>query len=143
MFCAAFLSKKLICQILTSKLAPSLVYHGLIRALLSHALNIMSVQLTLAAGKDQLTPGKSGKFLFFFSLYVYLLNIIIIFGVENVIFLFVCLFGFVWLFLFLFCFIYLFIFLLLVVLFFLFCFFCSLFVVVFMCCFVFVFEFLV
>ena len=141
MFCAAFLSKKLICQIL--KLAPSLVYHGLIRALLSLALNIMSVQLTLAAGKDQLTPGKSGKYFFFFSLYVYLLSIIIIFGVENVIFLFVCLFGFVWLFLFLFCFIYLFIFLLLVVLFFLFCFFCSLFVVVFMCCFVFVFEFLV
>ena len=37
MFCAAFLSKKLIYQILTSKLAPSLVYHGLIRALLSLA----------------------------------------------------------------------------------------------------------
>ena len=36
MFCAAFLSKKLICQIL--KLAPSLVYHGLIRALLSLTL---------------------------------------------------------------------------------------------------------
>ena len=35
MFYAAFLSKKLICQILTSKLAPSLVYHCLIRALLS------------------------------------------------------------------------------------------------------------
>ena len=38
MFCAAFLNKKLICQILTSKLAPSLVYHGLIRALLSLTL---------------------------------------------------------------------------------------------------------
>ena len=35
MFCAAFHSKKLICQILTSKLAPILFYHGLIRALLS------------------------------------------------------------------------------------------------------------
>ena len=38
MFCAALYSKKLICSILTSKLAPSLVYHGLIGALLSLAL---------------------------------------------------------------------------------------------------------
>ena len=37
MFCAAFLTKKLIYEILTSKLAPSLVYHGLVRALLSLA----------------------------------------------------------------------------------------------------------
>ena len=36
--------------------------HGLIRALLSLTLNIMSIQLTLAAGKDQLTPRKSGKY---------------------------------------------------------------------------------
>ena len=36
--------------------------HGLIRALLSLTLNFMSIQLTLAAGKDQLTPGKSGKY---------------------------------------------------------------------------------
>ena len=39
MFCAVFLRKKLISYILTSKLAPSLVYHALIRALLSLALN--------------------------------------------------------------------------------------------------------
>ena len=38
MFCAAFLSKKTSFLILTSKLAPSLVYHGLIRALLSLGL---------------------------------------------------------------------------------------------------------
>ena len=40
--CFALLSlvKKLICQILTSKFAPSLVYHGLIRTLLSLALII-------------------------------------------------------------------------------------------------------
>ena len=62
MFCTALLSKKLICQTLTSKLAATLVYHGLIRALLSLALNIKSVQLTLAAGKDQLTPRKSGRY---------------------------------------------------------------------------------
>ena len=30
MFCAAFRSKKLICSILTSKLAPNLVYHDLL-----------------------------------------------------------------------------------------------------------------
>ena len=47
-------------------MVSNLVYHSLIRALLSLALKIMSVQLTLAAGKDQLTPGKSGKFFFFF-----------------------------------------------------------------------------
>ena len=47
-------------------MAPSLVYHGLIRALLYLALNIMSVQLTLAAGKNQLTPGKSGRYLIYF-----------------------------------------------------------------------------
>ena len=75
----------------------------------------MSVQLTLAAGKDQLTQGKSGMYfilllllLLLFSLYICLLSIIIIFGVGNLI-LFVCVFWFVWLFLFLFyLFIYLF-----------------------------------
>ena len=75
-------------------MAPSLVYHGLMRPLLSLSLNIMSVQLTLAAGKDQLTPGKCGRyfiyFYFFLPLYVSLLSIIIIFGVGNLIFLFVC-----------------------------------------------------
>ena len=71
------LAKKLIYWILTSKLAPSLVYHGLIRALLSFAFNIMSVQLLYAAGKDQLTPGKSGRY------FIYLLSIIIMFGVGN------------------------------------------------------------
>ena len=75
-------------------MAPSLVYHGLIGSLLSLALNIMSVQLTLAAGKDQLTQGKSGMYfillLLLFSLYVCLLSIIIIFGVGNLFFLFVC-----------------------------------------------------
>ena len=53
----------------------------------------MSVQLTLAAGKDQLTQGKSGMYfillLLLFSLYVCLLSIIIIFGVGE--FNFVCL----------------------------------------------------
>ena len=39
MFCGAFLDKKTNLLILTLKLAPSLVYHGLIRALLSRALN--------------------------------------------------------------------------------------------------------
>ena len=38
MFCGAFLDKKTNLLILTLKLAPSLVYHGLIRALLSLAL---------------------------------------------------------------------------------------------------------
>ena len=54
-----------------SKLAPNLVYHGLIRALLSLALNIMSVQLTLAAGKDQLTPGKSGTYICIYLLFFF------------------------------------------------------------------------
>ena len=43
MFCAAFLNKKQICEILTSKLTPSLVYHGLIRALLSLALSVYNI----------------------------------------------------------------------------------------------------
>ena len=85
-------------------MAPSLVYHGFIRALFALALNIMSVQLLLAAGKDKLTPGKSGTcfilllflffffiIIFFFSLYFCLLSIIINFGVGNL-FNFVCLF---------------------------------------------------
>ena len=62
---------KLICQILKSKLAPSLVYHGLIRALLSLAVNIMSVQLVLTAGKDQLTTEKSGTYIFSFHLIIF------------------------------------------------------------------------
>ena len=65
-------------------MAPSQVYHGLIRALLSLAWNIMCVQLSLAAGKDQLTPGMSGTYFFYlFSVYVCLLSIIIIFAVRN------------------------------------------------------------
>ena len=61
---------KLICQILTSKLPPSLVYHCLIRALLSLAVNIMSVQLVLTAGKDQLTTEKSGTYIFSFHVII-------------------------------------------------------------------------
>ena len=57
-------------------MAPSLVYHGLIRALLSLALNIMSIQLPLVAGKDQLTPGKSGMhFIYFFLLLLLLFTL--------------------------------------------------------------------
>ena len=72
--CSALLSlaEKLICQILESKLARSLVYHGLIRALLSLALNIMSVQLTLAVATDQLTQGKSGTYIFIFTLCLFI-----------------------------------------------------------------------
>ena len=43
MFCGAFLDKKTNLLILTLKLAPSLVYHGLIRALLSLALKKMII----------------------------------------------------------------------------------------------------
>ena len=73
-------------------MAPSLVYHGLIRALLFLALNIMSVQPTLTPGKDQLTPGKSGTFFFLFLDYVCLLCILIIFGVRTLIFFPLCCF---------------------------------------------------
>ena len=106
------------------------------RPLLSLALNIMSVQLTLAAGKDQLTPGKCGRyfiyFYFFLPLYVSLLSIIIIFGVGNLIFLFVCFFWFVLPFLFFFCFIFILVFLFFFV-------FCFILVLLFLCCFLFLF----
>ena len=143
MFCAAFLSKKTNLLDFNIKIGtqPSLSWFD--QSLVISCLKYYVRSADIGCWERPADSRKVWKVFFFFSLYVYLLSIIIIFGVENVIFLFVCLFGFVWLFLFLFCFIYLFIFLLLVVLFFLFCFFCSLFVVVFMCCFVFVFEFLV
>ena len=120
-------------------MAPSLVYHGLIRALFALALNIMSVQLLLAAGKDKLTPGKSGTcfilllflffffiIFFFFSLYFCLLSIIINFGVGNL-FNFVCLFVcFALLCYFCFCFVlifdlFLFIFIIIIIIIILFC----------------------
>ena len=60
MFCTTFLSRNT--HVLDFNF--NIVYHGLIRAALSLALNIMSFQLTLAAWKDPLTPGKSETYIY-------------------------------------------------------------------------------
>ena len=60
MFCTTFLSRNT--NVLDFNF--NIVYHSLIRAVLSLALYIMSVQLTLAAWKDPLTTGKSGTYIY-------------------------------------------------------------------------------
>ena len=85
-------------------MAPSQVYHGLIRALLSLAWNIMCVQLSLAAGKDQLTPGMSGTyfFIFFQFMFVYwVLSLFLLLGIYLICFVLFC---YAWIFV-LFCFV--------------------------------------
>ena len=69
MFCTTFLSRNT--NVLDFNF--NIVYHSLIRAVLSLALYIMSVQLTLAAWKDPLTAGKSGTYI-----YIYCFDIIFV-----------------------------------------------------------------
>ena len=140
MFCAAFLSKKTNLLDFNIKIGIQPRLSQFDQSLVISCLKNYVRSADIGCWERPADSRKVWKVFFFFSLYVYLLSIIIIFGVENVIFLFVCLFGFVWLFLFLFCFIYLFIYFFVVggvvlfVLFFLFSF-CCCFYVLFCFCF--------
>ena len=74
MFCTSFLSRK----------TNLLDFRGFIRALLSIAINIMSVQVTLASRKDQLTPAKSGTYFFSFFHIMFVYSVLPLFLVLGI-----------------------------------------------------------